>query len=124
MNSSFEPTHLTFLGFYVTGSGSVDTLSIATLGYLTQDVDDVNLIFLGKVCLYLLQKREIPQVSIKVSVSPKIEVRKRNSANINLYVSSSPTIVINKQVSPSIGMKHRNKPNIVIYTNNCPEELN
>jgi hypothetical protein len=121
MNSSFEPTHLTFLGFYVTSSGSVDTLSIATLGYLTQDVD---LVFLGKVCLYLLQKREIPQVSIKVTVSPKIEVRKRNSANINLYVSSSPTIVINKQVSPSIGMKHRNKPNIVIYTNNCPEELN
>jgi hypothetical protein len=109
-----DPIYVAHSGFYLNKRGNIDSLALATVGFL-RGLDTTT----AKFCLYLLLKRDSPTLNTQVRLRPQIEVRKRMVPNVELSYRKAPTIDTNYRLPVQVVTNRRDKPLIEILIDNC-----
>lgn len=111
-----DPLFSIHSGFYLNQQGEVDSLALATVGFLKK-LDTTT----AKFCLFVLLKRDIPNSFIETRTKPITVVRKRNATDTMVYTRKVPTVDTKIRLIGSVTMYKRNKPHVEIYIDNCNE---
>lgn len=109
-----DPIYVAHSGFYLNNRGNLDLLALATVGFV-RGLDTTT----ARFCLYLLLKRNVPNLETRVRLKPLIEVRKRNGANVELSYRKAPTIDTKFRLPASVVTSRRVKPSIEVYIDSC-----